>query len=189
MQVNLVTAELRHGRSEEHEQKSVTQPRWYQDPLTWETMIDPVKCNDGRTYDRWTIIDNKVTRGPFDNRDPFEIVCDDVDVRGRLFEKFPEQETCYLNLRGTYRDEAFKKLEQQEYPEAIKMLDNVLKWAESDAQCRKMLVAAKCLLEEKNRRLRTFDLNEPTMSDLAMLDVQETPQVSCAIQCPVCSPC
>ncbi|CAM6093102.1 unnamed protein product [Calypogeia fissa] len=114
--------------------------RWYEDPITCDTMCDPVKCNDGRTYDRWTVIDNELTQSPFTRRS-FSIVVDDVDVRSWLFSTFPEQEAQFLSKRIDYRAKALHHLRDQplEMMAAVQMLKNVLQWAPEDTECRNEL--------------------------------------------------
>ncbi|KAI5083995.1 hypothetical protein GOP47_0000164 [Adiantum capillus-veneris] len=64
--------------------KEITNPvKWYQDPVTWETMVDPIKATDGHTYDRWTIVSGGLVKSPFIPNDPrpFRIATDDLDVQ------------------------------------------------------------------------------------------------------------
>ncbi|CAM6087618.1 unnamed protein product [Calypogeia fissa] len=113
---------------------------WYEDPITCDTMCDPVKCDDGRTYDRWTVIDNGLTKSPFTRR-RFCILVDDVDVRSWLFSTFPEQEAQFLSKRVNYRAKALQYLRNHplEVKVAVQMLKNVLQWAPEDKECRSAL--------------------------------------------------
>ncbi|CAM6087623.1 unnamed protein product [Calypogeia fissa] len=113
---------------------------WYEDPITCDTMCDPVKCNDGRTYDRWTVIDNGLTQSPFTRRS-FSIVVDDMDVRSWLFSTFPEQEAQFVSKRIDYRAKALQHLRDHplEVTVAVQMLKNVLQWAPEDTECRNEL--------------------------------------------------
>lgn len=80
---------------------------WYQDPLTRETMCEPVECNDGRTYDLWTIVDRDLTRSPLDpNHTDFRIVGPDLDLQDRLFAAFPEQKARFVSRWRSHRKEA-----------------------------------------------------------------------------------
>ncbi|BBN16722.1 hypothetical protein Mp_7g08740 [Marchantia polymorpha subsp. ruderalis] len=107
------------------------------DPITCELMCDPVKGTDGRTYDRWTIIDNDLTMSPFDQskRKPFRIECDDINVRGRLFKRYPEAEVLFRKHRHDYRKGSMKLAREGHDAEALVMLENVLKWADDDFEC------------------------------------------------------
>ncbi|KAL2633352.1 hypothetical protein R1flu_004831 [Riccia fluitans] len=114
----------------------------FYDPITCELMCDPVKGSDGRTYDRWTIIDNDITQSPFDPRNdrPFEILCDDINVRGRLFKKFHATgvETKFRERRQAYRNQAFQLTKDGHDAEALIALENVLKWAYNDKVCQEL---------------------------------------------------
>ncbi|CAM6087629.1 unnamed protein product [Calypogeia fissa] len=113
---------------------------WYEDPITCDTMCDPVKCYDGRTYERWTVIDNGLTKSPFTRR-PFSIAVDDVDVRSSLFSSFPEQVAKFVSKRSNYRAKALQQLRSHplEVQVAVQMLKNVLQWAPEDIECRNEL--------------------------------------------------
>ncbi|BBN05077.1 hypothetical protein MPTK1_3g10080 [Marchantia polymorpha subsp. ruderalis] len=114
----------------------------FYDPITCELMCDPVKGSDGRTYDRWTIIDNDITQSPFDPRNdrPFSILCDDINVRGRLFKKFHATgvETKFRERRQAYRNQAFQLAKDGHEAEALVALENVLKWAYNDKVCQEL---------------------------------------------------
>ncbi|KAL3694366.1 hypothetical protein R1sor_008017 [Riccia sorocarpa] len=114
----------------------------FYDPITCELMCDPVKGSDGRTYDRWTIIDNDITQSPFDPRNdrPFEILCDDINVRGRLFKKFHATgvETKFRERRQAYRNQAFQLAKDGHDAEALVALENVLMWAYNDRVCQEL---------------------------------------------------
>ncbi|CAM6093096.1 unnamed protein product [Calypogeia fissa] len=113
---------------------------WYEDPITCDMMCDPVKCNDGRTYDRWTVIDNGLTKSPFTRRG-FCILVDDVDVRSWLFSTSPEQEAQFLSKRVSYRAKALQYLRNHplEVKVAVQMLKNVRQWAPEDKECQSAL--------------------------------------------------
>ncbi|CAM6092394.1 unnamed protein product [Calypogeia fissa] len=125
--------------------------RWYEDPLTWEKMCDPAVCSDGRTYDRWTIIDQKMTRSPYDRTTTFAIVCDNIDVRSKLFEAFPEQEVQFRERRKKYREQALKHARSypDEVADAKEKLTNVLKWLPLDIDCRDALSSLKIRLSQR----------------------------------------
>jgi hypothetical protein len=64
------------------------------DPLTFERMVDPVMCSDGRTYCRWSAlraIESGVSMPGTSARRPFVILCDNFDVRGDLFQAYGEE--------------------------------------------------------------------------------------------------
>lgn len=112
---------------------------WYEDPITWETMCDPVKGTDGYTYDRWTFLRHasSMTRSPFlgDVQTPFHIAMDDVSVRIRLFNEFPEQEEKCTVQRASYKEEALQTAHTKPLGEALIMLNSVLMWDPQDEEC------------------------------------------------------
>ncbi|CAM6117896.1 unnamed protein product [Calypogeia fissa] len=108
---------------------------WYADPITWDTMCDPVKCSDGVTYDRWTLINNGIRKSPFD-RSLINILCDDIDVRRRLFRASSQLEAKFRALRKSYRDKALQSARALQFEDAIEKLNTVLMWAPSDTECR-----------------------------------------------------
>jgi hypothetical protein len=67
------------------------------DPITNEIMIDPVTCNDGRTYDRSTV-EKLGGRSPF-TREPIAITGENLAVRSVIFDKFPELQTKYTSRK------------------------------------------------------------------------------------------
>lgn len=139
-------------------EQSIDPDRWDMDPLTYERMCDPVKCNDGRTYDRWTIVDRDLVRCPYDsNLKCFGILVDDLTVRRRLFEEYPEQEDMFGTRRTSYRDEALRHSQNREFNEAIKKLSNVLKWAPMDRICRQELNKNLSRLQEKHFKMRVLE--------------------------------
>lgn len=145
---------------------------WYEDPLTSETMCDPVKCNDGRTYDRWTVISNRTALNisPYTRR-PFAIAVDDVNVRSWLFCLFPEQESQFRFKRADYRAKALQhpRSSPGEVDDAIEMLNNVLQWAPEDAECLDELDAI--------RRQISFQSSQSSSvaQESAVHDVSEVP--------------
>ncbi|KAG0619775.1 hypothetical protein M758_4G163900, partial [Ceratodon purpureus] len=127
--------------SERKKPKPVDRLKWYHDPITWEMMNDPVKASDGHTYDRSTLLDHTtpMSRSPFGRGKDDQllyILVSDLDVRSRLFEKFPDQELLCNATRSNYREQALKKASQGLYGEALAMLNHVLAWAEDDQECR-----------------------------------------------------
>lgn len=115
---------------------------WCDDPLTWEKMSDPVMCSDGRTYDRWTILDQKLRRSPYDRSiTQFGILCDDITTRSRLFKAFPEQEIKFHQRRKQYREEALRHARARplDFEKAVEKLSNVLKWLPLDEECQREL--------------------------------------------------
>ncbi|CAM6084057.1 unnamed protein product [Calypogeia fissa] len=125
---------------------------WYEDPITSEVMCDPVNCSDGFTYDRWTIVDNRLTRSPYDgNMSTFCIVCDDNTTRSRLFRIYPEQEPKFKERRRKYREEALQhaRADPIEFGDAIEKLNNVVKWKPLDVECKMMLVTVLSLVSQQ----------------------------------------
>lgn len=104
----------------------------YLDPITKELMNDPVKCTDGKTYDRFAVINYNLTQ-----KRPLIIVCDDQYMRRKLFDKFPldSGEKKCSSLRQTYRDEALRLGRICPNAEALTMVTNVLQWAPEDREC------------------------------------------------------
>ncbi|KAI5057293.1 hypothetical protein GOP47_0027308 [Adiantum capillus-veneris] len=117
--------------------------KWYEDPVTWEIMCDPVKATDGHTYDRWTILRKPchMVMSPFrpDDLRPFHIATDDIDVRSRLFHKFPEQESQFRAKRAAYRDAALHEAQLGRFADSVSMLRHVLDWAPHDVECSEKL--------------------------------------------------
>lgn len=116
---------------------------WYDDPLTWEKMCDPVMCSDGRTYDRWTILDQRLKRSPYDpSITSFGILCDDITTRSRLFKAFPDQEVKFRQRRKEYREVALQHARAfpNQFEKAVEKLSNVLKWLPLDKECQYELV-------------------------------------------------
>ncbi|CAM6093097.1 unnamed protein product [Calypogeia fissa] len=146
---------------------------WYEDPITCDTMCDPVKCYDGRTYDRWTVIDNGLTKSPFTRR-PFSIAVDDMDVRSLLFSSFPEQETQFVCKRTNYRAKALQHLRYHplEVKVAVQMLKNVLQWAPEDTECRNEL---NVILSSITSQSGQFSSTLPQGSDSQGHDVNQVP--------------
>ncbi|CAM6084056.1 unnamed protein product [Calypogeia fissa] len=123
---------------------------WYEDPITSEVMCDPVNCSDGFTYDRWTIVDNRLTRSPYD-MSTFCIVCDDNTTRSRLFRIHPGQEPKFKERRRKYREEALQhaRADPIEFGDAIEKLNNVVKWKPVDVECKKMLDTVLSLVSQQ----------------------------------------
>lgn len=71
----------------------------FYDPVTWERMVDPVVCSDGRTYNRVTA--QRLTIRPF-NRLPLSVVADNVALRSAIFERYPDTHREYA-ARGEQR--------------------------------------------------------------------------------------
>ncbi|KAL2611143.1 hypothetical protein R1flu_022835 [Riccia fluitans] len=107
----------------------------FRDPITKEVMYDPVKGSDGFTYDRWTILDNGISRSP-NTQEPLSIVCDDINVRRRLFHKFRslQLEKKFAEKRQEYRSLSLELEKNGHDAEALEMLENVLKWAPRDSE-------------------------------------------------------
>lgn len=104
--------------------------KWYRDPITGEIMCDPVKASDRRTYDRWTLLDTKCSTNL-----SLSVVFDDIDVRSRLFQKFPDLAQKFKARRNEYRAQALDKASQGRWREALLMLNHVLAWDEDDSEC------------------------------------------------------
>ncbi|KAI5057297.1 hypothetical protein GOP47_0027312 [Adiantum capillus-veneris] len=117
--------------------------KWYEDPVTWEIMCDPVKATDGHTYDRWMILRKPchMAMSPFrpDDLRPFHIATDDIDVLSRLFHKFPEQESQFRAKRAAYRDAALHEAQLGHFADSVSMLRHVLDWAPHDVECSEKL--------------------------------------------------
>ncbi|KAL2635530.1 hypothetical protein R1flu_007009 [Riccia fluitans] len=110
---------------------------WFEDPITGEIMVDPIKCTDGRTYDRWTIIDNNLVKCPYDaSMLDFHIAFDDIDVRARLFRAFPEKEETYRARRQAHRQKAVEHARKGENRDALIKLNQVLQWNSHDEECK-----------------------------------------------------
>ncbi|CAM6084058.1 unnamed protein product [Calypogeia fissa] len=125
---------------------------WYDDPILKDIMCDPVNCSDGRTYDRWTIVDHKLSKAPFDpSLTTFSILCDDCTARSRLFKAYPEQETIFRERRRKYREEALQhaRADPIEFEDAIEKLNNVVKWKPLDVECKKMLDTVLSLVSQQ----------------------------------------
>ncbi|CAM6084060.1 unnamed protein product [Calypogeia fissa] len=125
---------------------------WYEDPILTHIMCDPVNCSDGRTYDRWTIVDHKLSKSPFDpSLTTFSILCDDITTRSRLFTAYPEQETIFRERRRQYREEALQhaRADPIEFEDAIEKLNNVLKWRPLDVECEKTLTTVLSLVSQQ----------------------------------------
>ncbi|CAM6099628.1 unnamed protein product [Calypogeia fissa] len=112
------------------------------DPITMDLMCDPVKCSDGNTYCRWTVLDNYImNRSPYDRSINLVIHCDDINIRRLLFSHFPEQESQFRERRRKHREEALQHVcaDPVEVDKAIEKLNNVLTWDPRDAECRTKL--------------------------------------------------
>ncbi|KAL3697316.1 hypothetical protein R1sor_011392 [Riccia sorocarpa] len=59
--INQLSNTVEEGRSQSTD---IGNDEEFYDPITLELMCDPVKGNDGFTYDRWTILDNELRRSP-----------------------------------------------------------------------------------------------------------------------------
>ncbi|HET6346679.1 MAG TPA: U-box domain-containing protein [Myxococcota bacterium] len=67
------------------------------DPISRQLMVDPVVCNDGRTYDRSTAA--RMTESPFTRQRLF-VCTENVALRGELFEAYPAQLEAYRQRFG-----------------------------------------------------------------------------------------
>ncbi|KAL2645114.1 hypothetical protein R1flu_012701 [Riccia fluitans] len=136
----------------------------FRDPITEELMCDPVKGSDGFTYDRWTILDNAISRSP-NTQEPLSIVCDDINVRRRLFHKFRslQVEKKFAEKRQEYRSLSLELEKNGHDAEALEMLENVLKWAPRDSECQ-------LLREVIKSRLAKFHASERSSSESADLE-------------------
>ncbi|KAG6557344.1 hypothetical protein Mapa_001272 [Marchantia paleacea] len=136
-----VLANLEVMRAEQESQRSRPtedeMSEWFEDPITGEIMSDPIKCTDGRTYDRWTIIDNHLVKCPYDSSMlDFRIAFDDIDVRARLFRAFPEKEQTYRSRRQAHKLKALDHARKGEHREALTKLNQVLQWNSHDEECK-----------------------------------------------------
>ncbi|CAM6121719.1 unnamed protein product [Calypogeia fissa] len=141
------------GPSSDHDLEDL-----YNDPITEDTMCDPVHCSDGRTYCRWTLIDNGVTRSPYD-RTKLIIHCDNITTRSRLFSVFPEQMSKFRERRFRHREEALQhaRADPAEFECAIEKLNDVLIWDRGDIEC-------------QNELARTLSLVCQTSLESSLLD-------------------
>ncbi|KAL2645145.1 hypothetical protein R1flu_012732 [Riccia fluitans] len=136
----------------------------FRDPITKDLMCDPVKGSDGFTYDRWTILDNGITISPF-TKEPLSIVCEDINVRRRLFHKFQslQVEKKFTEKRQEYRSLSLELEKNGHEAEALEMLENVLKWAPRDSECQHFREVIK-------RRLAKFHASASSSSESADLE-------------------
>ena len=56
----------------------------YRDPSTDELLIDPVNTSSGETYDRWIIIDNKMTKDPLNSSADLHILEDNIGKKSAV---------------------------------------------------------------------------------------------------------
>ncbi|CAM6089938.1 unnamed protein product [Calypogeia fissa] len=107
----------------------------YLDPFTMQLINDPVKCTDGRTYDRFSVFQYNLTT----KREKLVIACDDLNMRSILFERYATEdvESNFHSLRKAYRDKALELANKGQSAEALAMLENVVQWAPNDAECLK----------------------------------------------------
>ncbi|CAM6100512.1 unnamed protein product [Calypogeia fissa] len=107
----------------------------YLDPFTLQLINDPVKCTDGRTYDRFSVFQYNLTT----QREKLVIACDDLNMRSILFERYATEdvESNFHSLRKAYRDKALELANKGQSAEALAMLKNVLQWAPNDTECLK----------------------------------------------------
>lgn len=139
------------------------------DPITGEMLVDPVKCYDGRTYDRWTVI-HQARYKDRTNGKTLVLAFDDISVRSRLHDEFPEKEKQCEHRRQEYRTKALAQARLcTEYPQgmttsaressvadAAERLENVLKWSGKgrDKHCEDELKR----IRRTNRNLRHEDI-------------------------------
>ncbi|CAM6103702.1 unnamed protein product [Calypogeia fissa] len=126
------------------------------DPITMDIMCDPVKCNDGRTYCRWTIVNNSIMNtSPYVRNMKLAISCDDITLRSLLFSVFPEQEFKFRERRNQHRKEALQhaRADPVELEDAIEKLSNVLKWDPRDMECETELAKVLDLVEHQHLSL------------------------------------
>ncbi|CAM6112977.1 unnamed protein product [Calypogeia fissa] len=139
------------------------------DPMTMDLMCDPVKCSDGNTYCRWTVLDNYVmNRSPYDRSMNLVIHCDDMNIRRLLFRHFPEQESQFRERRRKHREEALQHAcaDPVEVEGAIQKLNNVLTWDPRDTECKTKLAQVLALVES---------IQHPVPTEASILD--EIPEV------------
>ncbi|KAL3694212.1 hypothetical protein R1sor_007863 [Riccia sorocarpa] len=144
----------------------------FNDPITYDRMCDPVKGTDGLTYDRWTIIENDLTESPFkrNKSKQFSIVCDDINVRRRLFSRFPGTEALFHERRASYRREALKLAHGGDDAEALLMLENVLEWDDEDADCQRLReVISRRIDQQKAEKAGELELDLPLSSSQEQL--------------------
>ncbi|CAM6118948.1 unnamed protein product [Calypogeia fissa] len=125
------------------------------DPITMDLMCDPVKCNDGRTYCRWTIVEKRMNTSPYDRNMKLVISCDDITLRSLLFSEFSDQESKFRERRNQHREEALQhaRADPVELEDAIEKLNNVLKWDPRDTECETELAKVLDLVEHQNLSL------------------------------------
>ena len=126
----------------------------YEDPLTCELFIDPVVASNGETYCRWTLIDKKVSKNPFDQTEALTILCDNLEKRRHLLREFPAQFEIFQRRRKDFRDHALAMAREGVWlADAIVGLEHVLKWDKKDKECKEALDQVRNLaLQETTRQ-------------------------------------
>lgn len=123
------------------------------DPILLTLMIDPVVASNGRTYCRWTIIDNSMKKDPYNPREDLVIRADNVSLRSELFEAFPEQVSKFRQRRSEYRRKALQLVEEDQVADAAVHLQHVLEWDEKDEDCVLALSKVSVILESLGAEL------------------------------------
>lgn len=120
----------------------------YEDPITATLMIDPVVASDGNTYCRWTIIDNNLTKDPCNSKEDLTIVVDNLVIRRRLFERYPEKFEEFRQRRYKYRSHAVLLASEGFLSDAEVALQHVLQWDKNDKECGGLLNQVQASLKE-----------------------------------------
>lgn len=97
-------------------------------PVSLDTMTDPVNTSDGLTYDRYiayALIDSK-SNMPNCHDDIFQILGDNLLLRGLLFERVPGSYQLWLDNRSAYIDSIATALEINDLADARLRADRAL---------------------------------------------------------------
>jgi hypothetical protein len=91
------------------------------DPISLEVMADPVICDGGRKYDRFSAITALIrSPGGFNGEAGVvtRILFDDISLRDIIFERYPEQQQEFKKRREEFRASVEKALAQNNLREA-----------------------------------------------------------------------
>jgi predicted RNA-binding Zn-ribbon protein involved in translation (DUF1610 family) len=112
--------------------KRTNEDAYWKCPITLDTMIDPVICNDGLNYCRWSISKIFLKGETFlgFNGEVHSIEKNNDLVRRYIFEKYPEQEKLCQEMRNAHKTRLYRLLSDgdyetaQRYFEFMKLYDN-----------------------------------------------------------------
>jgi len=114
---------------------SIEDKNIYEDPITTNLMIDPIVTSDGNTYCQWTIIDNNLTKSPFNMDEDLTIVIDNLNFQGGLYEKFLDQAQIFQQHRNQYHNHAFSLKAKGLLGSVVLAFHDVLQWDKRDVEC------------------------------------------------------